>query len=359
MRKYIIGLVLTLNVLMILWMDLSAGWRVEAANLAPTLAIPTGIVGVSGELVTAPVDFRNDGRAISSTTFSIDFDESCLAFNASDSDGNGTPDAVRFQVPGAFRGSAAYDPVDSDGEIDITIADFSPPISTLPDTNALVEIDFTAVCTPTAGETITAPVAFSAAPVATFGDPSGDEVAGASSDGSVVIQEAPEATATLTPTLSPTASATPTPTFTSTATASPTLTATPANTPRPTPTGLVPTALLLKEISAHTVKGSALVAWHTESEWGLLGFYLDRSQREPDGTWGPVTRLTPLIVSRGAEGGDYQVADSTIAANVRYRYQLRGLLPDGQAEELIATLEFQLTGEDGGDEVIYLPLVKM
>ncbi|MEZ4711443.1 MAG: hypothetical protein R3A44_29890 [Caldilineaceae bacterium] len=334
-------------------------WGRDAAALAPTLSVPIGIVGFSGQITTAPVDLRNDGRAISSTTFSIDFDESCLSFNATDNDGNGTPDAVRFNIPAMFRGSASYDPTDLDGEIDIVIADFTPPIATLPDTDALVEIDFTPTCTPAAGGSIVAPVNFSADPIATFGDPNGNDVAGSTSNGSIEIRQAPAATVTSTPTFTSTPTATPTSTLTPTPSPTATATSTPSVTPSPTPTGMVPTALLVEELSAQFVDDTVLITWRTSSETGLLGFYLERSQLDGDAAQGQPVRISSLISSVSATGDSYSFTDNRVEPTRHYRYDLIGLRLDGHTQELLATTVVSATGDhEHAVTTIFLPLLK-
>ena len=329
-------------------------WSADAAALAPTLSVPMGIVGFSGQIVTTPVDFRNDGRAIASTTFSIDFDENCLSFNATDNDGNGTPDAVRFNMPAMFRGSASYDPADVDGEIDIVIADFSPPIATLPDIDALVEIDFTATCTPPAGGSIVAPVNFSLDPVATFGDPNGNEVAGGASNGSIEISQAPAATATSTSTL------TSTPTATPTSTPSPTVTATiaPSATPSPTPTGMIPTALLVDELHAQVMQDVIHIIWRTSSELDLVGFYLERSLFNGDAKQEQPQRISRLIASQGTAGGNYEFSDPHVQPHTHYVYRLIGIHLDGQSEEVLGTREVVTPDLSAAVQTIFLPIFR-
>ena len=201
---------------------LSSG-QIFAQATDPSLAIPQAIPAVVGQPVTVPVHFRTGGAAVASVVFSVDFDEACLRFDAGDNNNDGQLDNVRFNKPAMFRGSAAYSADDLDGELDFVIADFSPPIATLPDTDALVTLEFTPTCPPPASMPITVAIAFSNAPAVSFGDPIGNDLAGTASGGTVVI--AHPAAATVTPTATATATATPTPT----ATATPTATTIPTN----------------------------------------------------------------------------------------------------------------------------------
>ena len=202
------------------------------------LAVATEIGAVGGYSVTVPIAFAGGGNQVGSITFSLDFDEGCLAFDGRDRNNDGRSDAVRFTTPPAFRSSASYNGEDTDGELDVVIADYSLPIATLPDNEQLMLIDFTALCMPAAGTVITAPVRFSLAPRASFGDPSGIDVDGTVSDGFVAIYAELPATATPTPSPTLTASATPGP---GTPTVTPTATATPTATVSPTPNPGIPT----------------------------------------------------------------------------------------------------------------------
>ena len=207
-------------------------------NTPALLAIPTDLTAAGGYSVTVPVAFQSNGNAVGSTTFSLDFDETCLAFDEKDANNDGRPDAVRFGAPLAFRSSVSYSAADPDGELDVVIADYSFPIGSLPDLAELMTVRFTARCLPAAGASITAPVLFSTAPVASFGDVNGLDVESSVSNGAVVIHSGSDLTPTPTLTVTPTPS-TPTPTLTET----PIPSATPGpGTPTATPT-LLPTAV--------------------------------------------------------------------------------------------------------------------
>lgn len=212
------------------------------ASEEPVLSIPSNIFGQSGDLVHVPVDFTSGGHAIAGTIFSIDFDESCLSLNAADSDGDGVPDGVRFQIPASFLTSVSFDADDTDGELDIMIADFSLPLGSLPD-QILLELDFIVICTPAPSETRLAPVGFSTLPSASFSDTNGGSISGSSEDGVVNVLgsqvDTPTPTATTIPTATAEATSTATATATATVTATPTGSATPtmaSKTATPTPT---------------------------------------------------------------------------------------------------------------------------
>lgn len=113
--------------------------------------------------------------------FSLDYDEACLSFDPS-----GAPDSVNYMVPAAFAFIALlFDAQDTDGEIDLIIADGAPPFSPIPN-GVVMEITFGVTCQATSGNLIGA-VAFSTEPSASFSDPLARDVEGWTKDGSIRI----------------------------------------------------------------------------------------------------------------------------------------------------------------------------
>lgn len=132
-----------------------------------------------GSTAQVPIDFEARGAAVSAMLFSIDFDEQCLRFAFND---------AQFNLPSGFVPGLVYDATDRDGEIDITISDYVPPLNALRD-GTLVTLSFTVACAPSeVGTTRTAEVRFSADPPPSFGSPQGKDVAGWAKSGAVVIQ---------------------------------------------------------------------------------------------------------------------------------------------------------------------------
>lgn len=74
----------------------------EPVQDGPSLTIPQEIPGSPGQTVVAPIAFDADGKAISSITFAVDYDQTCLSFDATDADFDGVPDSVTLEVPAAF-----------------------------------------------------------------------------------------------------------------------------------------------------------------------------------------------------------------------------------------------------------------
>lgn len=197
-----------------------------AQSNGPTLTIPFSITAHSGSTVTVPIHFRRNGFGISGFVFSLDIDPACLSFASQDQNGDGQPDAVRFTLPPQLRGSVSYSATDSTGELDFVVADYAPPLATLPDTDSIIAVTFAAVCTPPAEGEIISPIHFSQQPPPGFSDTRGNTIAGLVSGGSVRIG-GPLPPATATPTPSVTTTPPPTVTTTPTVTLTPTVTGTP------------------------------------------------------------------------------------------------------------------------------------
>lgn len=160
---------------------------VVSAAAAPLLDAPDAVTALSGVSVTVPILLDSKSHDISSTVFSIDYDESCLSFDDVDANSDTIPDNLQFNVsPFVFSASASHDSADTDGEIDIIITDFAPPLTAMPD-GTLIDVTFTTICSATAGTTTLAAVDFSAVPAPSFGNTAGSSVIGATSSGSVKI----------------------------------------------------------------------------------------------------------------------------------------------------------------------------
>ncbi len=158
----------------------------------PALDIQDQVAASSNSQVTVPVTFAANGSNISSLVFSVDYDQSLLTFDATDSDADGIPDAVSLNVPAAFGGAGVtFDGSDDDGELDFFIADIAPPLASLPN-GTIAEITFE-VGDP--DSTTEAAVNFSSDPAASFGDTDGNDATGTTDNGSVLISVSDGSTA--------------------------------------------------------------------------------------------------------------------------------------------------------------------
>lgn len=148
------------------------------------LSIPTNINTVESAIVSIPIQLAPEGLSLGGVAFSIDYDENCLN---PDRDGNGGLDSVTVNVPTDFTTTVLFDPMDTDGEIDISIADFTPPISSL-STADIISIDFFVECPATQGvELYQTPVVFSQDPPPSFADLIAQDVEGTLANGMIRV----------------------------------------------------------------------------------------------------------------------------------------------------------------------------
>lgn len=154
--------------------------------VGPSISIPNSLVAYSGASVSVPVNFTANDFSVVSTIFKIDYDQSCLSFDPLDSNSDGIPDAITFNVSSNFATSATYNENDSNGELEFFIADITPPLAELSD-GLLVNIEFTVVCQTPSGTGNITPINFSNNPSPSFGDNEGKSIPGSWEDGSIEI----------------------------------------------------------------------------------------------------------------------------------------------------------------------------
>ncbi|UCD34944.1 MAG: hypothetical protein JSU90_11730 [Nitrospiraceae bacterium] len=150
---------------------------------SPALSIPGQIPSLGGGLVTVPVSFIANGNSISTVVFSIDYDQALLTLNAADGNADGIPDSINITAPASFSGSVTFDPGDTDGELDISIADMTSPLSSLSN-GVVMTITFSVGSPQNISE---ATVNFSLNPMASYGSSAGQSVGGTATGGSVLI----------------------------------------------------------------------------------------------------------------------------------------------------------------------------
>jgi hypothetical protein len=165
--------------------DTNSAWDVFAFNsqheLPTFLTIPANIPGSLGQFSAVPVIFTGNGQNIDTTTFSIDFDQTCLTFDPNQTD------AVVFSTPADFVNYWNYNGNDTNGEIDISVYDQTAPRADIPDgvmVTILLKVKSTCVAAP--GSIENARVGFSADPPASFGS-FGLSIPGYASDGFIRI----------------------------------------------------------------------------------------------------------------------------------------------------------------------------
>lgn len=156
--------------------------------VGPELTMAT-TEGYFGRLVTVPITLNTNALGVAATTFSIDYDTNCLEFDPADNDGDGIPDALALSLPAGFQASIQVDLTDTNGEIDLFIADAFPPLTTLTD-GLLATLALTARCQPPTGAKIDTFVGFSTEPLATFSDVTGHTIPGSTNNGLVLTRRA-------------------------------------------------------------------------------------------------------------------------------------------------------------------------
>ncbi len=154
---------------------------------APTLSAPGLTLAFPNRTITIPITLQTGGEAVASVAFSLDYDQIWLSLDPSDANSDGLPDSVHFSLPPGFTAIASLEPADADGELDVLIADLTPPLSSLPG-GVLATLTFAVGPAPFGSQ---APVAFAAAPAASFGSASGQSLPGHALSGAVLIGSHP------------------------------------------------------------------------------------------------------------------------------------------------------------------------
>ncbi len=147
----------------------------ELSIPSPELRIGRVVSQGAGEEVTVPLTFTGNGQTIAASAFSIDYDETCLAFDPSD--------GISFALPAGMAPSVSFDARDSGGELDISFFDPALPSVILPD-GVVATLTFTTQCDPGEGD-IEAVVRFSSEPALSFGSDFGQSVPGVGLNGGV------------------------------------------------------------------------------------------------------------------------------------------------------------------------------
>lgn len=141
------------------------------------------VAAAASETVRLPIHLDPYEEILAGTSFSIDYDEDCLFFDATDADADGMPDGVQFSIPANANGTVFTNLSDGDGEIDIVVAG---ALATLP-AGPLLTVDLLTTCTPMPGASIVAAVAFGDDPAPSFSDSAGQSVPGSDEAGSIRI----------------------------------------------------------------------------------------------------------------------------------------------------------------------------
>ncbi len=149
----------------------------------PSLSLPPLAHAAVSSWVEIPIELQTDGRSLESTTFSIDYDEACLN---PDLNGDGIPDQIEPQLPEVLGVDIAFDPLDTDGELDLSLSLLDGVDGGLPD-GALLTLGFQTTCSAAPGSSTDAAVDFALDPEVGFETSLGQSISGNAGNGVVRI----------------------------------------------------------------------------------------------------------------------------------------------------------------------------
>lgn len=188
-RQLLLGtllLMLAMSVSMV-WAPSSIHGIAASQPTVPTLSVESGLTARTGQTVAVPINFATGGgNTVGAMAFTVQFDTACLAFDGSDNNSDGIPDAMSFDpaLPASFTKIVLLNDVAA-GRINIALFALSTT-ARVPSPSSLVTIDFTVICRPT-GSAQNATIRFRAN-TASFGSTSGQSIAGDTVNGFVTIE---------------------------------------------------------------------------------------------------------------------------------------------------------------------------
>ena len=149
---------------------LAAG--VAGAQPGPVLILDASPRTTPGIPTVLPLGFTNSGHAITAIAFSLDLDPAGLTFDATDADMDGVPDAITLPAGMPPVVVIDFDPADSDGELDVLLADLSgTPLAE----GIILELELT----PSQSGRAASWIGFSEDPPPSFANAQGEDVCGA------------------------------------------------------------------------------------------------------------------------------------------------------------------------------------
>ncbi len=150
---------------------LTLGLATAGAQSGPALVLDANQPTSPGIPVAVPLGFADHGHTIAAVVFSFDLDPAGLAFDPTDADMDGIPDAVTLPAGMPSIVVIDYDGTDLDGEIDVLLANLSgTPLAE----GVILELELTA----NQSGTVASWIGFSGDPPPSFSNDQGQDVEG-------------------------------------------------------------------------------------------------------------------------------------------------------------------------------------
>lgn len=158
---------------------------VTVTDVPPFLDIPDDLTGNQGQTVEVPLNLTANGDQISAVAFTLGFDTQCLAFDTTDSNNDGLPDAITLNQATGFQLGVNIDNA-GQGSLGLVVSPeaSTPPLPTFSN-GAVATVTFTIVC----GDERTALTLSNAS----FGNDQGASVSGQTDGGTIDINRPPVA----------------------------------------------------------------------------------------------------------------------------------------------------------------------
>ena len=158
------------------------------ADPYPVLSIPDAAIKVTNNRFTVPVQLATNGASLAAVGFVLNYANSCLTFDTTDSDNDGIPDAITG-LPAAFAPSVSHQSTAAGGALEIALVDDLLPIATMTD-GPLLTLAFgvASSCVTTDGALSLGEVGFATTPAVSFGAPNAVDVAGAATGAAIPLQ---------------------------------------------------------------------------------------------------------------------------------------------------------------------------
>ena len=158
------------------------------ADPYPVLRVPNAPIKVTNSRFTVPVQLATYGASLAAVGFVLNYANSCLTFDTTDSDNDGIPDAITG-LPAAFAPSVSHQSTATGGALEIALVDDLLPIATMTD-GPLLTLAFgvASSCVTTDGALSLGEVGFATTPAVSFGAPNAVDVAGAATGAAIPLQ---------------------------------------------------------------------------------------------------------------------------------------------------------------------------